>query len=135
MANYIPYTHNNYFESNKLGSNETIIRIRRARNPKLLTEGLTLVETASDQFDSNIAKLDEYAQLTAEMNEKYRQLNSSITAITTHPQYNKKININQPRNLADDMQHDNKLDLEVNRNMMILGSITMATLLVYLTVA
>ena len=135
MANYIPYTHNKYYESNKLGSDETIIHIRHARNPNLLTEGLTLVETASDQFDSNIAKLDEYAQLTAEMNEKYRQLNSSITAITTHPQYNKKININQPRNLADDMQHDNKLDLEVNRNMMILGSITMATLLVYLTVA
>jgi hypothetical protein len=135
MAHYIPYTHNNYFESNKFGSNKNIIRIRHANKNNKAVEGFNQAEVVNDLFDSNIAKLDEYEKLSAEMNEKYRQLSSSITAITTHPEYNKKMSIKRAQTLADDMQHDNKLDLVVNRNMMILGSITMATLVVYLAVA
>ena len=135
MTHYIPYTHNNYFESNKFGSNKNIIRIRNANKNNKAVEGFNQAEVVNDLFDSNIAKLDEYEKLSSEMNEKYRQLSSSITAITTHPEYNKKISIKRAQTLADDMQHDNKLDLVVNRNMMILGSITIATLVVYLAVA
>lgn len=135
MANYTPYTHNNYFESNKFGSNEMIIRIRPTRKNNKEIEGFNQADTINDLFDSNIAKLNEYEKLSAEMNEKYRQLSSSITAITTHPEYNKKTSVKPVQTLADNMQHDNKLDLVVNRNMMILGSITMATLVVYLAVA
>ena len=136
MANYTPYTHNNYFESNKFGSDEMIIHIRPTRKNNKAVEGFDQEANAvNDLFDSNIAKLDEYEELTEEMNEKYRQLSLSIRAITTHPEYNKKISIKRAQTLADNMQHDNKLDLVVNRNMMILGSITMATLVVYLAVA
>jgi len=135
MDNYTPYTHNNYFESNKFGSDEMIIHIRPTRKNNKAVEGFNQADTVNDLFDSNIAKLDEYEELTEEMNEKYRQLSLSIRAITTHPEYNKKISIKRAQTLADNMQHDNKLDLVVNRNMMILGSITMATLVVYLAVA
>jgi hypothetical protein len=134
MSGYMPHARDNYYETNKITLEKPIIRVQLLREPSNLVENLTTIDSVSQQFDSNIAKLNEYETLSAEMNDRYRRLSSSITAITTHPEYNKVINISKQDNLAENMQHDNKLGVESNRNMMMLGSITLATLLIYLTV-
>jgi hypothetical protein len=93
-------------------------------------EALSGMDEIEQQFDSNIAKLNEYTQLSSTLNDQYNVLSQSIVGITTHPLYNAAQPVKPKANLADHMKRDSKAELEMNKQMMMLGTITLASLFV-----
>ncbi len=123
MSGYVAYSPHSYYE---LQSSHNIIPSKHSGTIEAYTN-----EEVDAMFDSNIAKLNEYEKLSNEMSENYRKLTSSITAITTHPGYNKSLPLKKRETLADTMKHDSKLVSESNKQMLMLGSITLATLVIF----
>ena len=96
-------------------------------------EALSGMDEIDQQFDRNIARLNEYNQLSTSLNDQYNILSQSIVGITTHPLYNAEQPVKPKADLADHMKRDSKTDLEMNKQMMMLGTITLASLLVLFT--
>jgi hypothetical protein len=93
-------------------------------------EALSGMDETNQQFDSNIAKLNEYNRLSSELNKQYEVLSKSIVGITTHPLYNTTQPIKPKPGLADNMRRDSQTDMEMNKQLMMLGTITLASLFV-----
>jgi hypothetical protein len=93
-------------------------------------EALSGMDEMNQQFDSNIAKLNEYSRLSSELNKQYEVLSKSIVGITTHPLYNTSQPVKPKPGLADNMKRDSQTDMEMNKQLMMLGTITVASLFV-----
>ena len=93
-------------------------------------EPMTGIDETVKKVEIIQAKLDNYEVLSDKLNNNYNQIIETRDKVLTHPTYLKYPPLKQKYSLADAMYKDVVIQSHVNRNILLLSGVAIATLLV-----
>lgn len=93
-------------------------------------EPMTGIDETVKKVEIIQAKLDNYEVLSDKLNNNYNQIVETRDMVLTHPTYLKYPPLKKKDSLADAMYKDVVIQSHVNRNILLLSGVAIATLLV-----